>query len=110
MVKIPKNLMIREFPHSDAISPLKEIVTIFYRYFVLFLIIISIIYKLWVGPTWPIEQTTTSNGLNFEPCLVWQKYLVSRAATRKVSKSKPAQFDEQQQQQELHALDHRWNF
>jgi hypothetical protein len=59
--------------------PPKEIVTIFYRYFVLFLIIISIIYKLWVGPTWPIWQTTTSNALNFEPCLVSQKYLVSCA-------------------------------
>ena len=35
MVKIPKNLIIREFHHSDTISP-KEIVTIFYRYFVLF--------------------------------------------------------------------------
>jgi len=50
MVKIPKNLMIRDFHHSDTIFP-KEIVTIIYRYFVLFLIIISIIYKLQIGPT-----------------------------------------------------------
>ena len=88
MVKIPKNLIIREFHHSDTISP-KEIVTIFYRYFVLFLIIISIIYKLRIGPTWPILQTTTSNALNFEPCLVSQKYLVNCAVARSQNPNQP---------------------
>jgi len=69
----------------------KEIVTIFYR-FCAFFIIISIIYKLWIGPTWSIIQTN-SNHLNFEPCAKITKIL-GKLCSRKVSKSKQALFDE----------------
>ena len=60
--------------------------------FVLFFIIISIIYKLWIGPTWSIIQTN-SNHLNFEPCAKITKIL-GKLCSRKVSKSKQALFDE----------------
>ena len=82
----PRNGEIPQKLDEKGISPIwysfpsEVIVTIFYRYFVLFFDNnFNHLQVIRVGPTWPIKQTTTSNALNFEPCSVPQKYLVSCA-------------------------------